>query len=196
MGYCVSALFTPEMDGRTILHRWRYHIGRGFVEPGDVVVDVGSGTGYGTEMISRVAGRVTGIEMVEAEVKGAREAFKSNPNIEFICADLEKIDFPECDVAVAFEVFEHMYHPDIFVKKMLKKVKKWIVFSVPLRQELEWDEGRKEYHERGDHTHKTVFFDSTAVLKFFDHPDWKPFSGYCEGVNFLSSFYNINQFKK
>jgi len=192
MGYCVNALFEPEMDGRTIVHRWRYHIGRGFVEPNDVVVDVGSGTGYGSEMLSRIAKKVIGIEMVEAEVKGARQAF---PRIEFICDDLEKIEFPECDVAVAFEVLEHLYRPDLLVQKMLEKVRKWIVYSVPLQQVLEWDEGRKEFHERGDHTHKSVFADRNDSLKLFKHPNWKPFAGYQEGINFVSSFYNIKQFK-
>jgi len=126
------------MDGQTRLHRFRYYCSAGFVEKEDVVLDLGCGSGYGTEILSRNAKEVIGIDIESGNIAACEIHFKGKKK-KFVEADLEKMDLPECDVAVGMEVIEHLYEPAEFLKKLKKKTKKLIILSVPLGKTTDTD---------------------------------------------------------
>jgi 2-polyprenyl-3-methyl-5-hydroxy-6-metoxy-1,4-benzoquinol methylase len=69
-------------------------------------VDLGSGDGYGTFMLSWVASEVTGIDLSEVAVEAARERY---PSVDYRCADLtDPNGLAPADVGVCFEVLEHI----------------------------------------------------------------------------------------
>jgi len=191
MGYAIPAPLAKDMDALQKFHRARYHFGRGFITPKDRVLDLGCGTGYGTEILSQVAKFVTGVDFDQNNINGCIKEFKRKNN-RFICADLEKRKIPQCDVAISFENLEHLYKPKEFIARLKEKVKKFIVFSVPLCQTLVWDEERQEYHEKGDHTHKTVFANKEEVLSYFLDDTWKLLWTIQDGVTFMAVLYNEN----
>lgn len=71
------------------------------IKPGDTVLEVGSGSGYAAAVISRIAGRVIGIERQHALVEVARERLRrlGYDNVEIVegdgtkgCPDLAPFD--------------------------------------------------------------------------------------------------------
>lgn len=175
------------MDGNIRFHRFRYHLARGFVKPGEKVLDLGCGTGYGTDILSEVAGEVLGMDMEQSNINACREKFQ-RPNNEFRCVNLESVELPSSDVSVMFEVLEHLYDPKAFAEKLQESTSKFIVMSVPLGQKLRWVEEANEYQEENDSTHKSVFADEEAVLSLFSDP-WKLMWGFKDGVTFIFVLY-------
>lgn len=192
MGYSVKADWNAEgMDGQTLLHRFRYHLGRGFVEPEDLVLDIGCGQGYGTKILSKVARKVIGIDIDTPQIKWNSDYYKKYPNVEFIDGDLEKIDLPECDIAVSFEVIEHLFDPEAFVKRLKEKVSRWIIVSVPINETM--IEVNGVIQGENDSTHHSNFPTPGHLDRLFIDADWKPFFGFQNGVTYIVAYYNKNQ---
>lgn len=101
----------PWADEPSIIHEHlhRYLFSAALVE-GKAVLDLGSGEGYGSHILSRTASRVVGIELDTLAVSHARLNY-SAPNLEFVEGSVLKLDDFEdgsFDVAVCFEVIEHI----------------------------------------------------------------------------------------
>lgn len=77
---------------------------------GLVVVDAGSGEGYGTAMLARVAADAVGVELVDAVVDHARHAYHGP---RFVAADICDTGLAggSADVIVNLQVIEHL--PDV-----------------------------------------------------------------------------------
>lgn len=187
MGFAIPAVLEKDMDGRVRTHRFRYHLVAGFVTPQDRVLELGCGTGYGSAILAEVAKKVMAVDIDENNIRHCEENF-SRKNIEFACDDVEKMKLPECDVACAMEVLEHLYEPDKVINKLKKRVKKYIVLSVPVGQELIWREG--EWQEKGDSTHHSAFQGPDTLRALFIDKTWKEFHIWQEGVTCLAVFYN------
>lgn len=186
MGDSRAAPWEPKgMDGIIKLHRFRYHLCRGFVEPGDVVVDAGCGKGYGSEILSVVAGKVIGIDIEEYQINWNKKHYKKAKNIEFRIGNLEEVEIPECDVLCSFEVIEHFYEPLKVIEKMKNKAKKWIVVSVPIGETLV--EGKQNVEE--DVTHHSVFTFSSDLDGMFVDDNWDKFYGFQPGVTYMVIYY-------
>lgn len=178
-----------DMDGRIRFHRFRYHLARGFVSPSDKVLDLGCGTGYGTGILSGIAKKVIGVDFEQANINCAIEKHKK-PNNEFVLADLEKWTVPPCDVAVQFENLEHLYKPKKFISSLKKQVRKFIIASVPLGQQIVMVDGDPQ--EVGDKTHHSAFATPEEFNALFVDKNWKEFYSFREGVTFIAIFYNIH----
>lgn len=190
MGNAIKAPFTKDIDGGQRFHRFRYHIARGFISPGDKVLDLCCGTGYGTALMAESrASFVTGFDIEESNITSAIEEYYRN-GVQFVCTDLETHSLPEADVAVCFEGLEHLKDPNAFIQKLKKKVRKYICFSVPTGQTMEWDEERGFSHEVGDHTHLSVFKNGQEILDMFLDENWKLFYQLQEGVTYIAVVYN------
>lgn len=187
MGNAIKAEVEDLQDGRVRFHRFRYHLGRGFITSKDTVLDLGCGTGYGTGILSEVAKFVTGIDMDKDNILSAVNDHKRENN-EFLCMDLESCNLPKCDVACEFENLEHLYNPDKFIKRLKKKVKKYIIVSVPIGQEL--IEGKKEVV--GDATHHSIFSLPEDLHKLFVDKNWEYYYSIQSGICYMSVFYNKN----
>lgn len=186
MGNAIPAELSKEMDGNTLFHRFRYHLGSGFCAHQDTVLDLGSGMGAGTEILAAKARKVIAYDKEESNIRYAiKNHYHFNSNFKFV--DIETIDLPKCDVACGFEVLEHLYKPKEFVEKLKKVVKKYIIVSVPLNQKLIMVNGDPQ--EEGDSTHHSVFTQQEFKDMFVDDT-WKEFYTLTQGVTFIGVFYN------
>jgi 2-polyprenyl-3-methyl-5-hydroxy-6-metoxy-1,4-benzoquinol methylase len=115
--------FLPWAEGTRIHyeHLHRYAFAAEFVR-GKRVLDLASGEGYGSYMLSREAMQVVGVEIDQQTVDHAIRRY-SNDRIQFVCGSI--LDIPIqghkiFDVVVCFEAIEHIEGHD----KLLSEVKR------------------------------------------------------------------------
>lgn len=193
MGDALPNELTPgeELDGRTRFHRFRYHIARGFIDPLDKVLDLGCGLGYGSDMMSEITLDVYGYDMDKDNISYAVGKHKGW-GAQYKVANLEEMEIPKAEVAVSFEVIEHLYAPKEFVTKLKQSISKYIIVSVPIGQKLAWDEELQEYHEENDVTHKSVFDNTDDFKNMFLDENWKEFASFYDRPTLICIFYNKN----
>ncbi len=118
---------------------------------GKTLIEFGCGSGYGANYL---AGKgVDNIIAYDAEKRATDFAILTYklPNIQFICKKIEDIDDNyKYDVALNFEVIEHLKDPDIFLKLVKKKLKRNGIFviSTPNRvfSSYDGDKPTNPYH--------------------------------------------------
>jgi len=130
--------FLPWVEGAKINyeHLHRYAFAAEFVK-GRRVLDLASGEGYGTHMLSRDAEQVVGVDIDPQSVEHATRRYSSD-NVNFICGSM--IDIPIegqkiFDIIVCFEAIEHIKEHDELlceVRRLLKEDGLFIV-STPNR---------------------------------------------------------------
>lgn len=98
-----------------------------------MIVDVGCGSGVGSNIMSLEADLVWGIDKNEWSIEFAKEAFTREKNgiyyssqLTFDVIDImeDTRDFMKFDLVVAIEVIEHIYDTDKFLKQLIKKFTK------------------------------------------------------------------------
>lgn len=129
MGGLYNANPYGDLRGADAPHVARYCIARGFVEPGETVLDAGCGTGYGSHMLAKVAKRVFAVD--------AEDTVNSNwrgrdDNIEFSVLHLGKEKLPEADVTICIEAAEHINGLKNFISEVHKRTKRLIFICTPL----------------------------------------------------------------
>jgi SAM-dependent methyltransferase len=112
---------------------------------GREVVDLGSGDGYGTYLLSWVAKRSVGVDvdlsLLESSAKKYGGVFEDNyqeinshqgPAPTYSLLDLNKdIDLPRADFAVCFEVLEHLEDPEGLIKNVARSNIDELILSIP-----------------------------------------------------------------
>ncbi|RDI69232.1 class I SAM-dependent methyltransferase [Nocardia pseudobrasiliensis] len=86
---------------------------------GRVVLEAGSGEGYGANMIAEVAARVIGLDYDASAVDHVRAAY---PRVEMIQGNLAELPFEDAsvDVVVNFQVIEHLWDQAQFLRECLR----------------------------------------------------------------------------
>jgi 2-polyprenyl-3-methyl-5-hydroxy-6-metoxy-1,4-benzoquinol methylase len=101
------------------------------ISPTDQVLDIGSGTGSVAFDIATKARKVTGIDILEANVRGAKKQY-SRSNLEFIYGDATTFTFTETfDAITLSNVLEHIENRERFLKD-IKKLAPKLLIRVPL----------------------------------------------------------------
>ena len=96
---------SPYMVQHASRYLWAMDICRG-----KQVVDLGSGDGYGTLLLSWVARSAVGFDVSEEAVAAARRRY---PGVEYRVVDLsDQTVIPEAEIGVCFEVVEHVPHAE------------------------------------------------------------------------------------
>jgi ubiquinone/menaquinone biosynthesis C-methylase UbiE len=113
----------PELHkGKNIYgaHIGRYQAGLSLVKD-KVILDIASGSGYGTKLMAAEAKKVYGVDVDKNAISYAKEHYSAK-NIEYILGDGESIPITNgtVDVVVSYETIEHI--PDY--KKFLTEVKR------------------------------------------------------------------------
>ena len=88
------------------------------------VIDIGCGTGYGSNILAAGADAVLGIDYDSDAIEYCRTNFNA-PNLSFVRMDAGSLSFnKEFDVAVSFQVIEHM--PDLhnFLDGIIRAVRR------------------------------------------------------------------------
>lgn len=98
-------------------HLGRYLFVRDSIENESTVLDVACSNGYGSRVISEVAGNVLGLDINKEYINLAKEN-NAKDNIRYDEFDLDNDTFKECfDYIVCFETLEHVKNPDIVLSK-------------------------------------------------------------------------------
>jgi ubiquinone/menaquinone biosynthesis C-methylase UbiE len=131
----------PEFDKNTIAygdHIARYLSVLDLVE-GKTVLDIASGSGYGTQLLAQSAKHVFGVDINEKAVVYARNFFNST-NITYKVGSGTKIPLENSsvDYAITFETIEHIIEADKFISELKRvlKPKGQLILSTPNDKEF------------------------------------------------------------
>ena len=136
--YFERVAFGVGPQRRIPMHSERYDFvhRRGFAN-GKKVLDVCCGTGYGSEILSKSASSVLGVDISQEAVSFARKNH-SNDKIKFVRMDAHDLKLPDGskDLVTAFEALEHVSDPDRMLSEIKRVLKKGGYFrSKPLSRE-------------------------------------------------------------
>jgi len=103
------------------------------------VLDIASGSGYGTKMLSEKAQKVYGVDVDGDSIKYAKENFPAN-NIEYLLGDGESIPLKDStvDLVVTLETIEHIENYKKFISEIKRVMKDdgMAVISTPNKSEF------------------------------------------------------------
>ncbi len=161
----------PEFHKGTLTyaeHVTRYSCALDLVK-GKVVLDIASGSGYGTKMLAESAAKVYGVDVNEVAVNYARKHYGKN-NIEYRVGDGESISLPDdsVDVVVTFETIEHIKDYKKFIKEVKRVLKPDGIAIVSTPNDLEFAEGNHF------HLHEFEYSELVSLLKK-DFKNIKPY---------------------
>ena len=117
--------FTPigRIDYLAVQHVERYRFAVSQLKPGMKVLDIASGTGYGTAMMLKHGCNVVGGDYDEETVKKARAIWNHK---DFVRANGLKLPFEDesFDAVVTYETVEHVIEGEQFLSEMKRVLKK------------------------------------------------------------------------
>ena len=135
--------------GIVALHLKRYEFARPYCV-GKRVLDAGCGVGYGSAFLGEAAASVVGVDVSGEAIDYARARY-GGENVEFAVGDLQRLEHGDAafDAVVAFEVIEHLSHPERFVAEAGRVLKPdgVLVVSTP-RADRGHDLPDNPFHER------------------------------------------------
>lgn len=113
---------------------------------GKVVLDIASGAGYGTKILSKEAKKVYGVDYSQDAINYAKENYNSQ-NIEYKVGDALDIPLPDnsIDLVVSLETIEHLTDSAKFIQEVKRVLKDDGQFVVSTPNDDEYIEGN-EFH--------------------------------------------------
>lgn len=173
MGHTVTYQEDNLEDGVTRAHVARYLLARGFIEPGDRVLDAACGCGQGAEILSRVAGQVYALDFLRENCDHGMQDH-NRENITWFHGDLDQAPLPECEAIVSIETIEHVADPEKVVAKMQDAANRVIIASVPIGKTTDTDP-----------THKSDFMTENDFKNLFKDPNWMEYHSFNQGNHLL-----------
>ncbi len=147
--------------GKTIYgeHIVRYVSAQELVK-GKVVLDIASGSGYGTHLLSQTAKKVYGVDISDISIQYAQQTYGAE-NIEYLVGDGEKIPLPDnsVEIVTSFETIEHIPNYRQFMKEVSRVLKDDGLFVLSTPNDVEFAEGNHF------HLHE---FEYKELLKLID----------------------------
>ncbi len=114
-------------------HISRYESIQGLLKD-KIVLDIASGSGYGTYLLSDKAKKVYGVDIETEALEYAKRNY-AKENIEYILGSAENIPLPDSsiDVLVTFETIEHVKDYKTFMREIKRVLKKdgYAIISTP-----------------------------------------------------------------
>lgn len=134
----------PEYHKGSIIygeHLVRYACASELVK-GKVVLDIASGSGYGTKFVSKTAKKVYGVDISKESIEYSKAYFNAE-NIEYLVGDGKNIPIEDnkVDAIVSFETVEHIENYEKFLEECKRVLKPdgLLILSTP--NDLEFAEG-------------------------------------------------------
>jgi SAM-dependent methyltransferase len=175
-----------EGGGANGPHITRYFLARGWIMPGETVLDAACATGYGSKLFAQYAKKVFGYEIDEGCIEDAK--VNAPANCQFEVKDLDNCELPDVDVAISIETVEHLNNPQHFIDQIKKHVKRCFIICVPLGGTSESYKNEKP----SPATEKNDYMKLTDVEKIMggdDEPEWKMFNSFEYGYSGFVVFY-------
>lgn len=153
-----------DLDGIQPDHKFRYEWAASKIGHGATVLDIGSGIGYGSSILSDCGAHcVMGFERSAESIAFAKKHY-ARDNIDWMQIDLDGIALPNLysTVSVCFEVIEHLSNP----APMLTSIPSNRLFaSVPNQRVIPYSPETAPFH----HRHYTV----SEFNKLLDDCGWR-----------------------
>ena len=145
-------------------HLIRYEAALGLVA-GKVVLDIASGSGYGTKLLASTASKVIGVDLDAEAIEYAKQNYAAE-NIQYLLGNATGIPLEDhsVDVVISFETLEHVEGYEAFLKEIKRVLhpKGVAVISTPNKDEFA--EGNHF------HVHEFTYPELSALLsKYFEH---------------------------
>jgi len=117
-----------EFGRRSDAHCIRYHKAAEFIRPGDTVLDVACGLGYGSHILytASQARLLLGVDLSDFGVAYANAHYGCSDAVEFKVGDAQALDFiPDhsIDFIAAFETIEHVPDPVAYLRELKRVLK-------------------------------------------------------------------------
>lgn len=198
-------LETFVFNDNTVEHLHRYAITIEYIK-GKTVLDIASGEGYGSKLLSKYAEKVFGVDIDETSIKAAKEKYNSK-NLEFKIgrADLIPLEDNSIDIVISFETLEHhdKHHEMIREIKRVLKANGVLIMSTPDKKyysdvtkfknqfhikelyEKEFKELINEYFKNAQFYFQNMFKGS-LIIPEQNNFNFKSFEGDFDTINFES----------
>ena len=147
-------------------HIVRYYSAQTLVE-NKIVLDIASGSGYGTKLLSEKAKKVYGIDVSSDSVEYARQNYHAK-NVKYIVGDGESISLKDnsVDVVVTFETIEHIKDYKTFLQEISRVLKPDGLLLISTPNDLEFAEGNHF------HLHEFEYEElKNLLLQFYKYVD-------------------------
>ncbi|MEA3638324.1 MAG: methyltransferase domain-containing protein [Lamprobacter sp.] len=142
-----------ESGRRSDAHCIRYHEATAHIRPGDTVLDVACGLGYGSHILwhHSQALRVIGIDNCASSVAKAQHDYGVEGHVSFRVGDaqaLTELADNSVDFIASFETIEHLVDPDAYLDELLRILKPSgrLMLSAPNNWADETGEDPNPYH--------------------------------------------------
>ena len=124
--------FVPERHGQIELeHLHRYLQAKPYAQ-GKVVLDIASGEGYGTQLLSEVASFAYGVDVSSEAIRHAKEKYSNETKISFMVGDCASIPLESAsvDFVCSFETIEHHDQHEAMMQEIRRVLKPDGLFMV------------------------------------------------------------------
>lgn len=156
---------------------------------GKIVLDVASGSGYGSQMMAKKAKKVIGVDYSKEAVAYAKKKYPAK-NLSYLVDDateLSQIEDNSIDVVVSLETIEHLEEPEKLIEQVKRVLKTDGVFVVSTPNDDEFYEGGNPFH-----VHQFDF----AELKRLITGNFKNFNFYYQGTSLAANLLSEQSFTK
>ncbi len=129
------------------------------------ILDLGCNTGYGSEILSKTAKRVIGVDVSEKAVLAAKKQY-AHLDIDFQLIDGIRLPFNdnEFDIIISCQVIEHIVDYNIYLNeiKRVLSTSGVVIFTTP-NAHIRLDPGMKPWYEF--HVHEFIHSELQALLE-------------------------------
>jgi ubiquinone/menaquinone biosynthesis C-methylase UbiE len=110
---------SDEERSLDLRHRYAYELVKDFAEPQDRLLDVGSGEGYGSAIVSSFVAGYCGVDVSAQAVEEARRRYGSeNVTFEHYEGDALPCADSTFDIVTSFQVIEHVADEDLYASEI------------------------------------------------------------------------------
>jgi len=106
-------------------HLFAYELAKDKISKNSIVLELGCGEGYGTNLLSQNVGKIVGLDIERSVILGASEKYKSR-NCIFQLYDGVRIPYQDStfDAVISFQVIEHVQDDISYVSEIYRVLKR------------------------------------------------------------------------